>query len=170
MRDILDIQAIEKEETPAVQGDQASKPRERRTLTLEEIIDTATRLRHILTAESQYLDVMDFKSVAHLQEEKNKLITALEIQKKILKLDPTIKANFPREAVNTFKQSTENFDNILGENYRQLLRIKEINRKVVEVIAKAAAGRGAGAATYGKNGAVAPQSLSDMPLALRQSI
>ena len=58
----------------------------KKTLQLSEISDVASRLGQVLAEETHLLSTMDVKGVAKLQDEKNKLIAALELQKKILKM------------------------------------------------------------------------------------
>lgn len=169
MSDVIDIRNIKLTEnlTPA---ETAPKPQEKRTLQLSEIVDVATRLGRILAQESHFLSVMDFTSVAKLQEEKNKLISALEIQKKILKLDPGIKKGFTEEEIKEFQNVSAMFDTILHENHHQLMRVRAVNLRVVNFIAKAAAERNHSPTAYGKSGGVVPQRLSDLPLALSQNV
>lgn len=166
--DVIDIRAaVIDEKTPAPRE---AQPEEKRTLRLCDITEVASRLGRLLAEESHFLDIMDFKSVAKLQNEKLKLISALEIQKKIIKMDPSIKQNFPQEEMLEFENVSAMFDKILAENYRQLMRMKTVNQKVVDIVAKAVAKRTVAPTAYGKNGVVVPQSLSDVPLALSQNI
>lgn len=166
MKDVVDIRFTSNNNEEPVQ---APVKQERGALTLSEIIDVASRLGRILAQETHLLNTMNMKEVAKLQEEKGKLVSALEIQKKILKLDPAIKNGFLPEEIREFENISLMFDEILKENYRQLLRVKEVNRKVVEVIAKAVAESTPSAAGYGPTGIVPSQTLQHTPLSISQN-
>lgn len=168
--DVIDMNTLEKIEKQSSTSPQAGECREKRTLHLSDIAGVASRLGKILAEETHYLSLMDFKAVAMLQNEKLKHISALEIQKNILKLDPTIKASFPKDEIAEFEIVCGMFDKILAENYQHLMRVKTVNQKVVDIVAKAVSGRTAAPTAYSKDGIVVPQSLSDMPLALSQNV
>lgn len=182
MTDIIDIKyphfndnhednREERPQTASLSLEQNEPAKEqRKTLELSEISDIASRLGRVLAEETYLLSIMDVKAVAKLQDEKGKLISALELQKKILKMDPSIKKGFSKEEIKEFENIGHMFDSVLAENYRQLLRVKLVNQRVISMIAKAVIEKTPTAAGYGKNGMVAQQSLQDMPLALRQNI
>lgn len=174
MPDIVDISSPETLEQPKQQPKSETavpeQPRQKRTLRLSEITEMATRLGRVLAEESHYLSTMNFSAIDKLQEEKMKLVTALDIQKKILKIDPSIKASYSEEEVKEFENVSVIFDQILVENYRQLTRVKLVNKKIVDIIAKAAADESKSPTSYGKNGCVAAKPLSDLPLALNQNV
>ena len=142
----------------------------KKTLQLSEISDVASRLGQVLAEETHLLSTMDVKGVAKLQDEKNKLIAALELQKKILKMDPSIKKGFSKDEMEEFRNISHMFDSVLADNYRQLLRVKLVNQKVVNVIAQAVMEKTPSAVGYGKNGIMPQQSLQDMPLTLSRNI
>lgn len=167
MTDILDINI------PATEPGNATQPQpkqERRGLTLPEITSVASRLSDVLAKENQFLIAMKIKEVAELQEEKNKLIAALDIQKKILALDPTIKLGFTQDDIREFEHISLQFEENLKENYRQLLRVKEINRKVVETIAKAIAENTTSQTGYNPQGTAAAPTLQNTPLSVSQDV
>lgn len=165
--DVLDIRA---KEQPGVASVPAVAVVEKRTLRLTDIVGAASRLGKLLAEESRYLDIMDFKAVAGLQNEKMKLVSALEIQKKILKLDPTIKAGFSREDITAFETIAAEFDKTLASNYEKLRRVKIANQKIVDIFARALSKRSAAPAAYGKNGTVLQQPLCDLPFTLSQNV
>ncbi len=165
MRDLVDINnepTTEQQPTP-----QAPE----RKLELRSVIDVTKRLTDLLSEENNYLQAMQMKNVHKLQDEKLKLVSALEIQKKILKMDPSVKSNFSDREKEEFRKITQQFERVLVDNYTNLTRVKAVNQRLVEAIAEAVMDHTPRASGYTPDGSNAPKaSLADVPLSINQNI
>lgn len=165
MRDVLDIN--NEQNTPS---ETAPQPAERK-LELRSVIDVTKRLTDLLAEENNYLQSMQMKSVHKLQDEKLKLVSALEIQKKILKMDPSVKERFTDREKEEFRNITQQFERVLVDNYTNLTRVKAVNQRLVEAIAEAVMDHTPCASGYTPEGRNAPKaSLADLPLSINQNI
>ena len=121
---------------------------------VEAIISLTARLSHVLAQEVDMLGEMKVQDIATLQNEKLRLLDALEAHKKYIDRNPDLKKNLTDNECLELAQIVEIFQNIMQENHRQLLVAKEINSKVMSAITDAVNDASSNG-TYNKRGGAA---------------
>lgn len=108
--------------------------RGRQPVQLGDMIAVTARLAQILAEEVDCLDEMRIADIEKLQDEKRRLGRTLEAMKREVERRPELKNTFALEEIETFREVSEIFNEVLHENHRRLLVAKEINFRVVQAI------------------------------------
>lgn len=103
----------------------------------EEILLATQRLTEILRQESGYLRQMQIKKAGGLQEEKNRLISWLEGQKKLIGLSPEIKRAYHEHMPEGMEEVVEAFAQAVEENYHQSSVARAVNARIVQAVNEA---------------------------------
>jgi DNA-binding protein H-NS len=93
-----------------------------------------SRLAQLLAQEADLLDAMDMSAVAAMQDEKIKLVDALEKQKKLLSRRNQLREALSDEQREQLGELISIFEEIMQENYKRLLVAKEVNGRVVQAV------------------------------------
>lgn len=101
------------------------------------IKDTGT-LKALLLKETQLLKEMQFGGVRDLMESKGKLVRKFEIIKELLDKNPELMEQYSVGDKEALKMAASGIEEILRENFRELLKAKEVNREIVRIISNAA--------------------------------
>jgi flagellar biosynthesis/type III secretory pathway chaperone len=107
------------------------------SLKVDELIAVTARLTVLLKEESAHLKAMRIRAVAPLQEEKNRLISWLETQKKIIALNPHMKNDFSPQQQKKMSEVAEEFSRAVEENYHQTSIARAVNQRLVQAVADA---------------------------------
>ncbi len=122
------------------------------SIELDDVTNDALRLRELLVRETDLLKRMKIKEVGDMHEEKLNLIRRLEIRKQLLERDPSALDGKSDEGIKRFKDASEGIDEIIRENFHEVLKAKEINQRVVEVVFNKVMESQAESLGYGKGG------------------
>ena len=107
------------------------------SLRVEELIAVTARLTELLKEESAHLKGMRIRAVVPLQEEKNRLISWLETQKKIIALNPQMKDEIAADMHIKMTAVGEEFARVVEENYHQASIARAVNQRLVQAVADA---------------------------------
>lgn len=102
------------------------------------LIDLQQQLIHIVTDENKLLRAREFKHVAPVQSEKNRISAAFETQIKILRDNPMLAKDWQPERKEKLRAMTAEFDRIARENVILLQAAQRVNQRVLEAIRDAA--------------------------------
>lgn len=103
-------------------------------INLEDVAKDARKLKLLLAKETELLKKMKVKEVGSLHEEKMNLVRKLEIHKELIARDPSVLKGKTSEAVNDFKEVSDGMDEVVRQNFNEVLKAKEVNQKVVEAV------------------------------------
>ena len=104
------------------------------SIQVNELVAVTARLTEVLREESKQLKAMRIRAVGEIQEEKHKLISWLEAQKKIIALNPSMKDQLSDEERAAMAQVAEVFAQAVEENYHQASIARAVNQRVVQAI------------------------------------
>jgi flagellar biosynthesis/type III secretory pathway chaperone len=104
---------------------------------VDEIITVTERLTDVLREESDYLKTMQIRKVGVLQEEKLKLISWLEAQKKMIALNPDMKDQLDALDREEMGEVVEDFTKAVEENYHQASIARVVNERIVQAVTDA---------------------------------
>lgn len=121
------------------------------TIQIKEIIAVTARLKQVLKQESEFLRQMQIRKAGTLQDEKNKLISWLEAQKKIIALNPQMKHGMHEDDHQAMSDLVDDFSKVVEENYHQASIAKAVNERVVQAVTDAMQAR-ANVNIYNANG------------------
>lgn len=121
-------------------------------LSLENIVKDTIELKEVLTKETELLRDSKLNEVKDLYSQKINLIARLEIQKELLEKNPEIIRNKPQEVVDSIRLLGDEMLLAARNNFHEVLKAKEVNKRVVEAISFVAAKDKNSAAGYDKNG------------------
>lgn len=105
---------------------------------VSELVAVTARLTEVLREESKQLKTMRIRAVGEMQDEKSKLISWLEAQKKIIALTPGMKDRLSEEDRAQMAKVAEEFARAVEENYHQASIARAVNQRVVQAINDAA--------------------------------
>lgn len=125
-------------------------------ISINDVIEIVSDLSEILTKETFLLKKKHIKEVEKLQQKKEILTEKLEIFKQVLRRDPNLFGDFPKQKRKELESVVGIFDKLLEENYRELVKARAVNSKVVEAVSFAISDRIRSREGYNKEG-----SLSD---------
>lgn len=120
-----------------------------------DLIADMISLRNTLDAETRHLKQMNMKAVREMHDYKMKLIRRVEIQKELIQRDPAILIGRSEVSRAELKTIEGQLEISLKENFNEVLKAKEVNRRVVEAIARAVNQHRRSATGYTNNGASA---------------
>jgi recombinational DNA repair ATPase RecF len=101
------------------------------------MITVLSHLTEILSQETAYLKKRQVSKVKTLQEEKERLISILEILKANLSKSPAAIAELSKETKSSLRNMIVLFETVMQENHLELLKTTAINQKVVEAVTEA---------------------------------
>jgi len=122
------------------------------SLNFSGIVNDVKKLREILLKENELLKKMKVKEIGEIHEEKVRLIRRLEISKQLVRKNPSLMNERRDEEINEFIEISADLDQIVGENYREVLKAKEVNKRVVEAIFHAVVDNQGNTLGYNKQG------------------
>lgn len=114
---------------PSSYGEVRSQP-----INMENVMALTARLAQIMAQEVDYLTQMDIEAIEPLQNEKNWLTKALELQLKRVRKYPHLLEEIGAEDRAEFRELVEVFEEVKQENFRRLKAAKEVNERVVQAI------------------------------------
>lgn len=103
-------------------------------LNINDVISIVTELSDLLTKETILLRKKEIHAVEALQSRKEILTEKLEIFKQVLRRDPTLFGDFPKQKQKELECVVGIFEKLLEENYRELTKARTVNTKVVEAV------------------------------------
>ncbi len=121
-------------------------------LSFSEMILDMNSLKILLEKETMYLKKMEIEDVKNMHDEKNRLIRKLEIQKTLIKRDPSLLKGWNENGIIALKSLSDSLSNIMVENYREVMKAKEVNQWVLEAIVNSVSKYEAKSGGYGING------------------
>ena len=101
---------------------------------IEAVGNLTMRLAQLLAEEVDLLENMKVKDIAPLQEEKLRLVHALERQRAILDHHPELMNGMTEEQREYLAQIIGIFDQVLRENHRRLRVARDVNLAIVGAI------------------------------------
>lgn len=104
-------------------------------LSLTDLIALTEQMIDVLDEESEYLQRMEFKSIAPLHEEKVRLTTTLEAYQHALAANPKLFENAPAPLKQRCAVLHEELQEVLKENFRLNAVARTVNQRVVQAIA-----------------------------------
>lgn len=104
------------------------------SIQVTEVVAVTARLTELLREESKELKAMRIRAVGALQDEKNKLISWLEAQKKMIMLNPQMKDHLSDAERANMSNVAEDFARAAEENYHQASIARAVNQRVVQAI------------------------------------
>lgn len=118
---------------------------------MDDVIALVARLARLLAKEVELLKVMKVGEIEALQQEKMKVVDALENVQRTIRRHPELLEQFDDQEREDLRSVIGIFEQILLENHSRLLVARDINGKVVEVIRDAIAEQ-TGMPRYGEHG------------------
>ena len=103
----------------------------------QNLIFLLKEMNDLLTKETILLRDFKISEAGSLQERKHELIDMIEEAKKHISLDPKIIAGLTGEEKKELEMVSNYFSEVMLDNYRELRKAREVNRKIVEFIASA---------------------------------
>jgi hypothetical protein len=101
------------------------------------LVDDTLALKELLQRETQWLREMKMDNVKAVHEDKLRLLRRLEIQNELIKRDPSALAQRTADQVTYLKALQAEMKVVTQENFAETLKAREINKRVVDVIAGA---------------------------------
>ncbi len=108
-----------------------------KTLSLLDVIKSVGELKILLRKETELLKELNYGELRELHDAKMKLVRKIELQNQFTKNHPDMVIDKSEFNVAAFQRLEENMDKVLKENFHEVLKVKEINRQVVEAVSKA---------------------------------
>lgn len=124
-----------------------------------DIIADMIALRNTLQSETRHLKTMNMKAVREMHDYKLKLIRRVEIQKELISRDPAILTGRSEVTTDEMRLIEVQLQEALKENFHEVLKAKEVNRRVVEAISRAVNTHSRRASGYNQQGA-APEVMA----------
>jgi len=103
---------------------------------IQDIITVTSQLMHILSKETELLRRFRVADMGGLQDEKIKYVHYLEMAKKMIHANPILIRSFPEASIRELQQLSEIFNQVLKENHYELLKAKNTNQKILEIMYK----------------------------------
>lgn len=130
----------------------------------------ATRLKEVLSAESEVLKSQDLKKVSEFHEEKTRITNELALQISALKKAPHLVDRAPAERVSHLKTVMNALHQQSEESSKLLAAAKSVSDGLVKAVAGLAAQKRAPQTGYGNSGAMTQSRRGGTPLSLDASI
>ncbi len=105
-------------------------------LYIPDVITLTARLAQILSEESELLEEMMVDGLSELQREKNLLIDALTAVRHQITTHPDLLAECDEEDLQNLQDVVAVFNEILEENYQQLLMARKANIRLVNTMSQ----------------------------------
>jgi hypothetical protein len=105
------------------------------SIMVSDIIAAALRLREIIDEETQCLIHLETDALARHMDEKQSLLDRLERQKNLIRRNKEVLAPYSDEEKRDLVVVNRALEQSLTENAMQLLKVREVNRMVVQAIA-----------------------------------
>lgn len=121
------------------------------TLDVRDLLLVTSRLKDILTAETEQLKQMKVKELGHLQHEKQKLTKLLESYQMLIKSNPGLLDTLDEETREDLAYQGAEFTRVVEENFRHVSVARAINQRIVQAILDVVSERDH-AGTYSKRG------------------
>lgn len=121
-------------------------------LDTEELMVVIKRLISLLQTEIELIKVMKFTEVRKLQDEKIKLTSVVEDYKDFIHHNPDILAGIPPRVLEDMKRVNAEFEQLIAEDGKQLLKARKIHALTMEAIRKVLEDRRRREMTYNKGG------------------
>lgn len=149
---------------------QSSSEQQQPRLNITDMIDTISKLADLLAKETTLLKQKQIKQVEGLQADKERLTDKLEIYKKLMQKEPTLFSDFPKVKQAELEGVIRIFEKILEENYRELVKARAVNSKVVEAVTVAVNRHINSQRSYADNGSVSSGSGPMPSIAINEQI
>jgi len=157
-----------------VDVEKANERKESSFIDLDDITNDAIKLRELLTKETELLRKMKVKEVGEMHEEKLRLIRRLEINKQLLTKDPSILDGKTDESIKRFRDASDGMDQIVMDNFHEVLKAKEVNQRVIEVVFNKVVYNQTESLGYGRQGtrgvAISGKEVASPSIAINKSI
>lgn len=141
MQDQVDIRAVAAGAAPL-----------RRQVSLAEMVQDVRELKELLARETGLLRAMRMAEVKALHDEKLRLVRRLEIQRQLIESDPSLLVRDAAVSAAEFRAMQTELSALLRENYREVVKAREVNHRVAQVIAGALTQHSVRAVGYDKRG------------------
>jgi len=105
-------------------------------ISFEGVVGDIANLATMLIEETELLKDMKVKEVGERYEEKMKLIRRLEIQNNFISKNPAVIQDKKPEDIEDFIRVGGMIDQIVRENFNEVLKAKEVNQRVVEAVSQ----------------------------------
>jgi len=110
---------------------QSSAPRQ---IHMSDLLRDMAQLKALLMRETALLCAMRIKDVEALNEEKLRLISRVELQKRLIESDPARLTGGELYSKESLKAMAKDIEKTARINYQETLKAREINRKVLAVV------------------------------------
>jgi len=140
---------------------------------VENLVEIIARLGAVLANETIYLRQLKISNITALQKEKEELTALLEKAKRQIDSDIDLANNFTPQERQELETVGRIFSEIAAENYRELKKAREVNRRVIGCISAAATDYFANQRGYnrkGNNGGMAKKQDILPPLSVNSVI
>ena len=124
------------------------------TVSLKTAISDIGDLIEILYRETTLLNQANFAESNLLMDDKNRLISRIELFKNIMIKNPAIVIDKTEENISEFKKLGSILDDAAKLNFREVMKAREVNKRVVEAVSKVLEKRESPANLYNKKGIV----------------
>jgi len=119
---------------------------------VENLVEIIARLGAVLANETIYLRQLKISNITALQKEKEELITLLEKARKQIDANLNLAGEFTPQEMQELETVGRIFSEIAAENYRELKKAREVNRRVIACISVAATDYFANQRGYNRKG------------------
>lgn len=124
------------------------------SLSLGDILADITALKNLLQVEISLIRQAKIFEAGKLFDEKLRLIRKLEIIREIMTKKPELVSDKTPEHIAVFSKLSGDLAEVIKQNFIEVMKAREINKRVVEAVAKALARHENNASVYNKRGAV----------------
>ncbi len=111
-----------------------------------------TRLTTLLQEETSMLRNMKIGDIEKFQAEKNQIAEALNAAQRHIKMQPGIIKKLPAQQKKQFETISMAMAQAISDNYKELNVAREVNKKIVEIIAGAVTDYCKRTSGYNRNG------------------
>ena len=98
------------------------------------LVSLTARLAQLLAEEADLLDEMKIKKIPALQEEKNLITNALEMQVKRIHKNPALLENITAAERDELAHVSDVFNAVMDENHARLMTARAVNLQMVTAI------------------------------------
>lgn len=106
-------------------------------VTFEALLELSGRLKTVVDEETEALSRMKIDKVREIEPVKLALTRDLENMKQRVKKDSAFSSSLSGEQLRQIREISENFEQSLKNNGRELEKAREVNRRVVKAISDA---------------------------------
>ncbi len=121
--------------------------------TVRDVISAKMALIELLVEETSYMNTMQIRKVADLQERKLKLTSLLERYTRYLHNHPEVMAQVTPQDKGELEKISQRFHQVMKINYETLLVARAVNNSIVKCVTQATIKKGHNS-TYNAHGAI----------------